>query len=312
MGRSNKSMEVLVIGGSGQIGLTLKNLSQKHKKFQYYFPNSRLVDLRKRKSLSEFIDKKNIKMIINMGAYTNVDAAEKNKTVCEQINHRGAEFVALEAKKHNIGLIHFSTDYVFGKGPMKIRREGDKCFPINFYGLSKYRGEKAILKHSKNSIVIRLASVFSNQRINFIKTITKKLLVDKEIKIVSDQKISMVRAFDVAKNIPNLIELLAKKENLESRILHFTNKGYTNWFSVSKIVKNEIESFLNMKLDVKLIPIKSVNWKSDAKRPLDSRLGVNYKFLERNKIYLSDWKESVRNEVKNILPNMIKEIKNED
>ena len=312
MGRSNKPIKVLVIGGSGQIGLTLKKLSKNHKKLQYYFPKSSTVDLRKRKSIKEFLNKKNIQIILNLGAYTNVDGAERQKVVCEKINHKGPENIALEASKSNIGIIHFSTDYVFGKGPSRVRREGDKCSPMNFYGLTKHEGEKAILKHSENSLIVRLASVFSDQRNNFIKTITKKILTEKEIKIISDQKISMTRAFDVAKNIPNLIELLNKKEDLKSQILHFTNKGYTNWFSVSKIVKNEIESFLNKKLNVKLMPIKAASWVSDAKRPLDSRLSVNYKFLERNKIYLPSWEESVRTEVINILPNAIKEIRYED
>ena len=303
---------ILITGSNGQLGQSFKYYASKYQELNFIYKDFSQLNICDENQLRNFLESEKISFLINCAAYTNVDTAEEEIEKAQKINANAVEILTHLSLEYQFKLIHFSTDYVFGKGPMKIRREGDKCFPINFYGLSKYRGEKAILKHSKNSIVIRLASVFSNQRINFIKTITKKLLVDKEIKIVSDQKISMVRAFDVAKNIPNLIELLAKKENLESRILHFTNKGYTNWFSVSKIVKNEIESFLNMKLDVKLIPIKSVNWKSDAKRPLDSRLGVNYKFLERNKIYLSDWKESVRNEVKNILPNMIKEIKNED
>ena len=312
MEKSNKPVKVLVIGGSGQIGLTLKGLSKNHKGFEYYFPNSDIVDLRKRKLIKEFLIKKNIQIVINFGAYTNVDGAEKQRTICEEINYKGPRNIAIESSKQGISVIHFSTDYVFGKGPMRIRSEKDNCLPVNFYGLSKYKGEKAILKYSDESLIVRLASVYSPYKNNFVKTMTKKILTEKKIKIVSDQKISMTRSYDVAKNIPNLIKLLKEKNKSDSRVLHFTNKGYTNCFLVSKIIKKEAQMFLNKKLEVELVPIKSSSWKSNAKRPLDSRLKVNFKLLEKNNINLPKWKESLRHEVINILPDVIKEIKYEN
>ena len=55
-----------------------------------------------------YLDKKNIDMIINLAAYTNVDRAEIAMKQSNEVNNRGVYLLASKAIKRNIELIHFS------------------------------------------------------------------------------------------------------------------------------------------------------------------------------------------------------------
>ena len=121
----------------------------------------------------------------------------------------------------------------------------------------------------------------------------------------------MTSSYEISNNIEYLIELYRKKRFEKNRILHFTNKGYTTWYKVAKVVKNEIESILEKKLSAKIKPIKYKEWNAIANRPLDSRLKVNFHKLENNNIFLPDWESSVRRDVGILLPIIIEDLKNE-
>ena len=60
--------------------------------------------------------------------------------------------------------------------------------------------------------------------------------------------------------------------------------------------------FNNKKNFIKLESIKSDDWEASAKRPIDSRLKVNYKELEKKNIILPNWEKRVREVVKSLIP----------
>lgn len=307
------SKKILVIGGSGQIGQDLKSSRIKTSK-KFIFPDSKEIDITKKKSISSFLDNNNVDLVLNFAAYTNVDQAEVDRKKAFNINCKGALNLAIETNKRGIYLLHFSTDYVFGKDNIGINYYNKINSPANYYGLTKSEGEKAILLNSNYSLIIRLASVYGVNGKNFIKTITKLLLTTHEVSVVRDQKISLTGSYELAKNIDYLIDLSIKKiknDNFSPKIMHFTNKGYTNWYKVAKIINSEIQLILNKKIKSKLKSIESSDWNSLAKRPLDSRLKVNFKEFEKEKISLPKWQDSVRIFVRKILPEILKDIKND-
>ena len=60
--------------------------------------------------------------------------------------------------------------------------------------------------------------------------------MDDDIRLVSDQLISLTYANDFVKNLKEIIFLYINYKNnnkiLESSIIHLTSPEYTNWFSV--------------------------------------------------------------------------------
>tara|TARA_Y100000996_G_scaffold394840_1_gene359523 strand:+ start:2149 stop:3066 length:918 start_codon:yes stop_codon:yes gene_type:complete len=303
--RLNNIRSILVTGGSGQVGSDLKDVSSNHK-LNYHFPSSKVFNITKENTIRKYLDKNKINLILNLAAYTNVEKAEKEKIICDNVNFFGATLISKIAKEYEIGIIHFSTDYVFGQSPHKIRNINDDVSPINYYGLSKSKGEKGILDNNELGFIIRVASVYSKYGKNFVKSMIKLLLNEKEVRIVSDQKISICSSRDLADNIPYLIEIYKKniihyKNKSGDRILHFTNKGYTTWLKVAKVIKDEINNTYKDRSTAKIIPILNSEWKSQAKRPMDSRLKVDFRSFEREDINLPSWETSIRSVVRDIL-----------
>jgi len=306
------NLKVLVTGGSGQIGSEIKNLN-KNLSFNFYFPESNELNLLDLDSISSYLNNNNFDLIINLAAFTGVDSAEENKKNANIVNHLAAGIIASEARKREIGLIHGSTDYVFGNtgGPYGAY---DKKEPINYYGTTKSLGEDSVLNEYEKSIVIRFASVFSEYGNNFIKRILKSLIKEEIVKVVSDQKISLTYAGDFSKNIIEIINFYNNLEfdvNKNNRIFHLTCREYTNWFSVAEIIYDEANKVENGLLRSKLLPISSKDWKSIAQRSQDTRLELNDNFINESKINLSQWEKSVRLVVKRVLPIILKEVENE-
>ena len=78
----NKNLKVLVIGGSGQVGTEIKN--QKYKtNFEFFFPSSKELNLADQGSIKNFLNNDNFDYIINLGAYTDVNGAEKKEILAK-------------------------------------------------------------------------------------------------------------------------------------------------------------------------------------------------------------------------------------
>ncbi len=301
------SLKILVLGGSGQIGSEIR-AHQDEIDFSFSFPSSSELNLKNITSIRNYFSANTFDIVLNLAAYTSVDKAEEEKELSDKINHIGPEILAEETYKRNIGLIHVSTDYVFGKTGHGPYKSSDIKDPLNHYGHTKSLGEDKVLSIHDKSIIIRLASVFGNYGNNFVKTLTTKLLEDNDIRLVSDQLISLSYSNDFVKNLKEIILLYINHKNnnkiLKSSIIHLTSPDYTNWFSVGSIIYDEIEKFTQSPLSVRLIPISSSEWISAAQRPLDTRLKVDYKFLKDNSIRISPWQDSVRLVVRNTLSSL--------
>jgi len=301
----NDGLNVLVVGGTGQIGSEIKAL--RNSNINLNFPDSKIFNLVNPNSIKDYLNDSDIDFIINAGAYTKVDKAEEEKEICNSINNLGAKELAKESYRRNIGLIHISTDYVFGRnnsGPFDVNSKKD---PINYYGYSKSFGEDHVLIEHKDSLVIRMASLFSEYGDNFVKRITNLLLNETEVRVISDQRISLTYAGDFSNNILKIIDLYNEKgSNDNNRIIHFACSGYSDWYSVAEVIYNEIKFIDKDLIKANLIPILLNDWTSRALRAKDTRLKIDDTYFNDHNIELSSWKDSVRVVVRSILEEIVK------
>jgi dTDP-4-dehydrorhamnose reductase len=303
---------ILVTGGSGQIGSELKYLEKKSN-FNFLFPSSSEFDLLDFASIENYFNSNKLNLVINLAAYTDVENSEIEKNKANIINNLAVKKISQETKKRNIILIHSSTDYVFGKENNAPYAAYDKKQPINYYGYTKSMGEEAALKENHRSIIIRFASVYSKYGRNFIKTIIKKLINEPVVKVVSDQKISLTHALDFSRNIYSLIRFCQNLnfEN-EKRIYHFVSKEYATWFSVAEIIFDEINNINKGFLKSELIPISSDEWNSKVNRPKDTRLKIDDSFYKENNMIVSSLEISIRSVVKEVFLEILNnELKND-
>lgn len=287
-------MKIVVIGKNSQIGKQLSVLLKKNKHNLFFFDSSTL-NLLNLDNIKNILYEIQPKLVINLAAYTDVDNAEDNHELVYNINALGPETLAELSNKINAFLIHISTDYVFGENGIGPFSYDAKTGPLNFYGKSKLDGEDNVLNNNDNSLIIRTSGIFSIYNKNFVKTVTNKLLNHENIDVISDQKISITYAGDLAEFINKVssIDVLTKLTlNSSKRIIHFSNIGHTSWYEVAKFIELNLKNKMNLVGTVS--SVTSDDWSSKAKRPSDSRLDIDYSLFDSLDIKLIKWQDRVR------------------
>jgi dTDP-4-dehydrorhamnose reductase len=132
-------MRILLTGTSGQVGGALLPLLRGS--HEVLAPKRAELDFSQPETLATALDRLKPDLIINPAAYTAVDRAEDEPELAVRINAEAPAELARWAARHNVPLVHFSTDYVFdGSGETPWREEG-RCRPLSSYGRSKWEGE---------------------------------------------------------------------------------------------------------------------------------------------------------------------------
>lgn len=288
-------INVLVTGSEGQLGSELKNLVQNSEvrleNYNFFFTSINELDITRHLEVKCFIIENNIKIILNSAAYTNVDKAQEEKKLADNINHIATKNLANLAKVYGIKLIHISTDYVFDGTNFKPYVETDTPNPQSAYGKSKFDGERAIIESNlKNSIIIRTSWLYSQYGNNFVKTILKLGKKQESLGVIFDQTGTPTYAKDLAKTI---LEILPKIKNTNLEIYHYSNEGVASWFDFAK------EIIKMSKLHCKITPIETKDYPVQAKRPHYSVLN-KAKIKKSFNLEISYWKESLNDCLKKI------------
>ena len=117
-------MKILVTGSTGQLGKAI--ISQKPEGHQILFPKRNELDLSDILSCKKYIEFNKPDIIINCGAYTNVDLAEKEKELCYAINTSAPVTFAKILNDYGGNLLQISTDYVFDGQKNYAYKENDE------------------------------------------------------------------------------------------------------------------------------------------------------------------------------------------
>jgi len=111
------------------------------------------VDIRDKKSLDDLILSIKPDITIHTAAITDVDFCEQDKETAYEVNVNGTRNVLDSTKKVSGKFIYISSDYVFD-GNKGYCNEEDMPNPLNYYGLTKLKGEMLSLEYDR-SLVIR-------------------------------------------------------------------------------------------------------------------------------------------------------------
>ena len=171
--------------------------------------------------------------LLNCGAYTQVDEAEKNILLSEKINGYAPAAFVEAINEINTNLLHISTDFVFDGNQNFPYKENQRRNPLSQYGSSKALGEELIEKKINDIekvTILRTSWVISPIGRNFILTMLKLDSEKEIIKVVSDQISCTTSAGDLAKVCWRIIEL--KKKKKFPLILHWSDAGVTSWFDI--------------------------------------------------------------------------------
>jgi len=271
-------MRVLLTGAYGQLGRCL--LDRVPADWVLFACGSAELDITDRAAVERVVKKFRPDVILNAAAYTAVDKAETDRIRAMKVNAIGPENLALAAREVSARLIHISTDYVFDGSKKTPYVESDQPCPINFYGLSKWEGEKRVFAVLPEAIVIRTSWVFSEYGANFVKTMLRLAETRTELSVVNDQFGCPTYAGDLAQAMITL----AGAERAQG-VYHYCGDVAVSWCEFAQAI------FVVTGHDVVVKGISSACYPSAAVRPVNSVMGLAR--MGELGVKGSDWQTSI-------------------
>jgi dTDP-4-dehydrorhamnose reductase len=148
-------------------------------------------------------------VILNAGAFTDVDGCEKEKEVAYRANVEAVRNLVEYCSGKDCKLIQLSTDYLFdGKeGPYP---ENAKEHPVGYYGQTKFEAEQVTKANLKNYLIGRtnvLYGVANGVRPNFVTWLIETLKEGKSVRIATDQYNNPILADNLAEALRECAEM---------------------------------------------------------------------------------------------------------
>lgn len=279
-------MNIVIIGSESQLGLNFKK-TKISAKYNIFFLKKEQLDITNENSIINKFNQIKPDYIINCAAYTNVNQAQNNSEIANDVNNYGLKLLSKISNNFNSLLIHFSTDYVFDGLKKNKYNESDATIPLSVYGKTKLSGEKSIIHKSNNYIIIRVSWLFSEFKNNFFNFVINKLISNENIQAVNDLYSIPTSASSLTSFVFYAIEneLIYKNKN---SIYHFTNMGSPiSWYQFASYIKKKYN--INDFTKSKIIPINSYQLFSNQIRPKFSAL-ENKKLINDFNYKIDDWK----------------------
>ena len=144
--------KIVITGGSGRFGSTLKKTKTS---FKLFFPTKSELNIQNLKSIKNYVEQKKPDYLIHMAGLSRpMNIHEKNINKSINLNIIGTANITKVCADNKIKLIYFSTNYVY-PGTSGNYRETDALLPVNNYAWSKLGGEASVQLY-KNSLILRI------------------------------------------------------------------------------------------------------------------------------------------------------------
>lgn len=251
------------------------------------------VDIRKKEIVDKKIGHSKAQVVLHLAAKTDVDLCEKDKPLEEKgeawkINVLGTKNVAKAAESSDKKIIYISTDFVFdgANPPAGGYTEEDKVQPINWYGQTKYEGEKIISKLKIPYLILRIAFPFRSffpQKKDFVRGILENLKKGEKIKAVSNQIITPTFIDDIA----FALKVLIKKE--VCGLYHLVGSQSLTPYEAVCLIASQFH------LDPKLVScVKMENYYSEDKAPRPKKLALRNDKVRKLGVKMRTFEEGIK------------------
>lgn len=276
-------MNILITGCNGQLGNEVQLLEKEHQEHTYFNTDVQELDITDKEAVRAFVNEHQIDGIVNGAAYTAVDKAEENQTLCQMLNATAPGYLAEAMEERGGWMIHISTDYVFDGTNHTPYVETDPVCPNSTYGRTKLAGEQAVLDGCRRSMIIRTAWLYSTFGNNFVKTMIRLGKEKSELGVIFDQIGTPTYARDLAVAI-----FAAVKQGIVPGIYHFSNEGAISWYDFTKAI-HRIAGITQCRVR----PLHTSEYPAQANRP-------HYSVLDKTKIKqtfaieVPYWEESLK------------------
>ncbi|MCC7217855.1 MAG: dTDP-4-dehydrorhamnose reductase [Burkholderiales bacterium] len=276
-------LRILLTGAQGQVGHELARLLRAHGDVRA--TDRATLDLADPDAIVAAMRAARPQLVVNAGAYTAVDLAERERDLAFAVNARAPQVLAEEAKRAGALLIHYSTDYVFDGAATAPYAEGAPTGPLNAYGASKLEGEQAIAATGAHALVLRTSWVYGTRGKNFLLTILRLAAERDELTIVADQTgtpnwsrtLAQATSALVARGLPDLVE--------RAGLYHLSSTGATTWHGFATAIVGGGGR-------PRVVPIATADYPTPARRPAYGVLATD-RFRAAFGFALPPWDEAL-------------------
>ena len=258
-------MNLLLIGGAGQLGADLKTALAAH---EVQAPSHTALDITSEAEVLSQIESIAPHWVVNTSAFHDVPKCETEPGNAFAVNSTGPRNLARACRNVGARLLHISTDYVFDGALGRPYTEADVPAPLMVYGASKLAGEHLVLSENPEGIVVRTTGLFGKNPCrakpggrNFVELMLQLGREKGEVTVVSDQKCCPTYTSDLAAQIAAIIEADAAPG-----VYHGVTPAGGSWFEFAELI------FETADLDVPVRETTSDRFPAPFRRPADSRL----------------------------------------
>lgn len=275
-------MRILLIGALGQLGADLSQVLSGHEVIPV---DKEEIDICDPLQVDAMADSLRPDLFLNCAAFNRVDEAEDAPQACFAVNTFAVRHLALAARRRDVPLVHFSSDYVFdGPGPRPYV-ESDLPSPRSMYGVSKLAGEHMVQTIWPKHFLIRTCGLYGykgsrDKGTNFVEAMLRLAGQAKPLRVVDDQVCTPTSTMDLAAAVAQLIDTDCYG------LYHLTSGGECTWYEFARAI------FAEAGLHPEVIPVASSEFPMKARRPSYSVL-ENRHFQDAGFQDLRHWRESL-------------------
>jgi len=285
---------ILLIGSTGQVGFELcRTLAPLGRVFSTARQGGEMqLDLTNADNIQQVFTTIKPDLVVNAAAYTNVNQAETDQTLAQQINATAVGQIGELAKKAKAPVVHYSTDYVYLGNGTTAWLETDQTKPLNIYGKTKLLGEQYLIDSGAESIILRTSWVYGLRGQNFLLTMRNLFANKDQLSVVNNEIGAPTWSRMIAETTNAMLAQTLSKETGTFQfaekvgIYNFTAEGEASWYDFACAIRDLSQA------QCQINPILSKEYPAPAKRPLNSRLN-NQKFKETFCLSLPDWRNSL-------------------
>lgn len=291
---------ILITGGAGQLGRALQQRMPADcpAGTDVRFMDSATLNITEPQQVQAVMEAFRPQLIINCAAYTAVDRAETDAGNAFRVNAEGVRTLAVACQQHDAGLLHISTDYVFGGDQQRPLSPADATAPLNVYGASKLAGEQVARDVLGGRLcIVRSAWLYSGEGHNFVRTMLRLMQAGTALRVVDDQYGCPTSALNLATVLWHLAERM--QNGAVQPLYHFADGGSASWYEFAGEIQRVALSNGLLQQGVEITAVSTEEYPQAAQRPRYSVLDTGLLYQELGMVP-QPWQQALQHVLHNM------------
>jgi len=222
-------MKLVVFGNTGQLGAALVEQAAARGIDVAGF-GSADVEITDPAAVERALETSRPAVVVNATAAHVVPECEQQPERAFAVNAAAVKRLAEACEKRGLGLVTYSTDYVFDGAKGTPYAEDDAPRPLQTYGVSKLAGEQLCALFHPGALVVRTCGVYGGssgsraKKGNFLLNLLRDTQDRAELEVSSEQIVNPTYAVDLARAS---LDLVAR--GAPGGVYHLASEGHCSW-----------------------------------------------------------------------------------